>query len=40
VGSYLNIGNQMLSLFYARYVQPEADRLRERDFGGIEFVRR
>lgn len=40
VGSSINLGNQMLNIFYARYVQPEADRLREQDSQGIEFVRR
>lgn len=39
-GSSINVGNQMLNIFYARYVQPEADRLREQDSVGIEFVRR
>jgi hypothetical protein len=39
-GASINLANQMLNVFYNRYVQPEADRLRERDFGGIEFVRR
>ena len=40
VGSAMNVANQMLNIFYARYVQPEADRLREQDSQGIEFVRR
>lgn len=40
VGSSINLGNQMLNIFYARYVAPEADRLREQDNQGIEFVRR
>jgi hypothetical protein len=39
-GVSIQLANQLLNIFYARYVQPEADRLRERDFGGIEFVRR
>ena len=40
VGSALNVGNQLLGLFYNQYVAPEADRLREQDSVGIEFVRR